>query len=466
MFHFDNTPAADRRSIKGVVSDREFIEEEIRRFKCGPARREMLDGERYYDGQHDILSKRRMVAGEGGEPLELKNLPNNRVVDNQYRRMVNQKANYLLGRPVDFQADNMDYAAVCLDFFDAGRRRMLLRAAKKCLNQGIVWIYPGYDGAGNFTLRCFDGYEIIPGWRDKQHSTLDYAIRIYEQISYEGERMALVEHAEVFAPEGIYFFLVEDGCLKPEKPYFRPYLTVNGRPARWERIPLVAFRRDERETPLIRGIKSLQDGLNAVTSAFQNGMEEDCRNTIMVLVNYDGENLAEFRQKLAAYGAVKVRTVDGAPGDVKSLKVEVNAENYRAIINIFRRAIIENAMGYDAKDERLLGSPNQMKIKSMYADIDLDANDMECEFQVGFEELLWFINRYFIHAGMGDFTSERLKVIFNRDTIVSESDVIDNLVKSKGLLSEETLVAMHPWVQDWQLEMERLRRENKEGKEV
>ncbi len=459
MFDFGSTPVVGRMQAEGVVSDREFLEEEIRRFKCSAVRREMLDGERYYDGQHDVLKQRRMVVGEGGEAVELKNLPNNRVVDNQYRRMVNQKANYLLGKPVDFQSDKRDYAAACAAFFDAGKRRMLMRMAKKCLNQGIAWIYPGYDRRGNFILRCFDGCEIIPGWRDSQHSELEYAIRLYGQISYSGAREEVLEHAEVFVKEGIYFFALEDGRLKPETPFFKPYMTIGGKTAHWEKIPLVAFKRDERETPLIRSLKSLQDGLNAVTSAFQNGMEEDCRNTIMVLVNYDGENLAEFRQKLAAYGAVKVRTVDGAPGDVKTLKVEVNAENYRAIIDIFRRAIIENAMGYDAKDERLLGSPNQMRIKSMYSDIDLDANGMECEFQAAFEELFWFIDRHFCHAGKGDFTGEALKVIFNRDTIVNEGDVIDNLVKSRGLLSEETLVAMHPWVQDWQREMERLKKQ-------
>ena len=46
-------------------------------------------------------------------------------------------------------------------------------------------------------------------------------------------------------------------------------------------------------------------------------------------------------------------------------------------------------MGYDAKDDRLSGNPNQMNIQSMYSDIDLDANDMETEF-IG---RLNFINR-------------------------------------------------------------------------
>ena len=48
-------------------------------------------------------------------------------------------------------------------------------------------------------------------------------------------------------------------------------------------------------------------------------MEEDPRNTILVLKNYDGENLGEFRQNLSTYGAVKVRTIDGAMGGVETL---------------------------------------------------------------------------------------------------------------------------------------------------
>ena len=88
-------------------------------------------------------------------------------------------------------------------------------------------------------------------------------------------------------------------------------------------------------------------------------MEEDPRNTILVLKNYDGENLGEFRQNLSTYGAVKVRTIDGAMGGVETLSIQVNADNYKAIIDIFKKAVIENGMGYDAKDESKVGNPNQ-----------------------------------------------------------------------------------------------------------
>ena len=131
---------------------------------------------------------------------------------------------------------------------------------------------------------------------------------------------------------------------------------------------------NSKEIPLIKKLKSLQDGLNLIESNFLNQMEEDIRNTILVLVNYDGQNLAQFRKNLAQYGAVKVKTVDGAAGDLKTLQIEVNSENYKVILDIFKKAIIENARGYDAKDDRLGNNPNQMNIQSIFSDIDLDGN--------------------------------------------------------------------------------------------
>jgi SPP1 family phage portal protein len=149
--------------------------------------------------------------------------------------------------------------------------------------------------------------------------------------------------------------------------------------------------------------------------------------------------------------------VDGAPGDLKTLKVEVNADNYKALIGIFKKALIENAMGYDAKDDRLGGNANQLNIMSMYSDIDLGANETETEFQASFEELLYFINLHLSNSGLGDFSEETVDVIFNRDMLISESEIIKNIVSSKGILSDETLTAQHPWVDDPARELERKR---------
>ena len=86
-------------------------------------------------------------------------------------------------------------------------------------------------------------------------------------------------------------------------------------------------------------MKTLQDGINTMISDFENNMQEDARNTILVLKNYDGENLGEFRHNLSTYGAVKVRE----DGGVETLQVEINAENYKGILELLKKSLIEKS---------------------------------------------------------------------------------------------------------------------------
>lgn len=448
------------------LTDSQFVVKEINRFKLSQRRKEMLDGEKYFDGCHDILRRERTVIGKDGELETVNNLPNNRIVDNQYKKMVVQKTNYLLGRPITIRCDNDDYLKLLKQYLNKRFMRTLKAVGEDALNCGIGWLFPMYDDKGNFTFKRFRPWEIIPGWKDAEHTELEYFIRIYEVVGYIGNTEKIIQKVEVYDENGVsYFELTDGGALIREADEHLPYFSIENQGFNWSKIPLIPFKYNSKEIPLIKMVKSLQDGLNIIESNFQNQMEEDPRNTILVVVNYDGENLGEFRRNLATYGAVKVRTVDGAGGDVKTLQVEVNAENYKAIIELFKKAIIENAMGYDAKDDRMSGSPNQMNIQSMYSDIDLDANGMEMEFQASFEELLWFINCHLYNIGLGDFEGEDVEIIFNRDMMLNEGETIDNITKSAGVLSDETLIAQHPWVSDVQAELNRLAEQKKKNME-
>jgi SPP1 family phage portal protein len=454
---------------KSRITDEEFIVNEIKHFKGSRKRKDMLDGEKYYTGKHDILSRKRTVIGEGGQLVEVFNLPNNKIVDNQYKKMVDQKNNYLLGQPISIRTENEVYSKELSQVFNKRFQRLMNAVGEDSLNCGIGWLFIQYDEHGDITFKKMKPYEIIPGWKDAEHTVLDYAIRLYEVIAYVGKEEKVVQKVEVYDDKGISYFELEDDRLKAVEPFFQNYFTMTDDEGietgyNWTRIPLIPWKYN-REIPLIKNIKSLQDGLNIIESNFQNAMEEDPRNTIMVLVNYDGQDLGEFRRNLAQVGAVKVKTVDGAGGDLKTLQIEVNSENYKAIIEVFRKAIIENAMGYDAKDDRLAGSPNQMNIKSMYSDIDLDANKMETEFQASFEDLLWFVNCHFANIGLGDFEDEQVEVIFNRDILINETEVIENCQKSIGVLSDETIIANHPWIDDPLAEIERLKQQKEESME-
>ena len=437
---------------KTAASDKRIIEMEIENFKNSKKRQEMLGGERYFAGRHDILSRKRIVIGEDGRLTNIDNLPNNKIVDNQYRKMVIQKVNYLFSQPVIFRTEEA-YSGLLKKIMDKKFMRLIKNIAKNTLNEGISWLFVYYDEVGKLSFKRFSGHEIIPGWRDSEHTILDYAIRLYEIVVLSGEEENIVERVEVYDSEGIHYFELKDGEITPSAPYHSPYFSMADKSFNWTKIPLIPIKLNSQEIPLIRNIRSLQDGLNTIISNFQNSMEEDVRNTILVLVNYDGEDLGQFRKNLATYGAVKVKSVDGTAGDLKTLQVSVNSENYKAVISMFKKAIIENAMGYDAKDDRLSGSPNQLNIRSMYSDIDIEANDMETEWQVFFEDLLWFLNSHFYNMGLGDYENTPIEVIFNRDILINETEAIENCVKSENILSQETIVANHPWVNDLENEL-------------
>lgn len=452
-----------------ALSDKEFLEREIIKWKESKKRKEQLLGERYYNGDHDILKRQREVIGQDGKLEVVHNLPNNRIVDNQYAKMVDQKTNYLLGKPFTLKTENKTYLKYLNEIFNNRFMRMFRIVGEDALNGAVGWIHPHYDENGVFSFRRFCPYEVLAFWKDAEHTQLDGVVRLYSVDYYDGPNEKIMERVEVFTTQGIMRFVFNGTSLVPDELYpSAPYISLVGENGKeyelnWERIPLVAFKYNAKEIPLIRRVKSLQDGINTIVSDFENNMQEDARNTILVLVNYDGENLGEFRRNLSQYGAVKVKTVDGAAGDLRTLEVNVNADNYKAILEIFKKALIENAKGYDAKDDRLAGNPNQMNIQSMYSDIDLDANGMETEFQASFEDLLWFVNMHLSNTGKGDFEGEKVEVVFNRDVLINESELIENCAKSEGVISKETIVSKHPWVANAEKELARIDAEKQEA---
>ena len=444
------------------MTEQQFLEREIAKFKTASKRRDMFIGEQYYNGNHDIMHRRRTIIGEDGKLQEVENLPNNKVIDNQYAKIVDQKVNYLLAKPPTFETENKMYGELLNEVFNNRFLRTLRNIGEDSLNEGLAWLHPYYNEQGEFCFKRFPAYEILPFWKDADHTILDLAVRLYLVEGYEGSNKVTIEKVEVYSTNGVERYIIKNNNLIPDVDNSSSSYIItmdekgNEKAYNWSKIPLIPFKYNNKEIPLICRVKSLQDGINTILSDFQNNMQEDARNTILVLHNYDGTNLGEFRRNLAQYGVVKVKTVDGAGGDLKTLTVEVNSENYKAILELFKKALIENGRGFDAKDDRMSGNPNQMNIQSMYSDIDLDANGMETEYQASFEELLWFINVHLANTGQGNFEKEKVKIIFNRDVLINESESIANCKNSVGILSDETIVSQHPWTSDVQTELKRL----------
>ena len=171
------------------MTDKRFLELEITAWLRSKERQRQIDGERYYDGDQAVTRRRRMALDDDGKPVELTHLPNNRLVNNQYSKMVDQKTNYSFGRPFTFDTENKQYAEALNEVLGARFRRLLRAVGEGAWIGGKSWVYPYYE-AGELAFKRFPADEVLPFWADADHTILDAAVHVYMVLEYDEQEQA------------------------------------------------------------------------------------------------------------------------------------------------------------------------------------------------------------------------------------------------------------------------------------
>jgi SPP1 family phage portal protein len=177
-----------------------------------------------------------------------------------------------------------------------------------------------------------------------------------------------------------------------------------------------------------------------------------------VVRNYDGTDKGEFVQNLAIYRTAFV----SGDGDMTSLETKLDTVSIEAHLNRLKDDIYEAGSGVDTQDDNL-GNASGVALEFRYAGLNMDMTDMGNEFAAALEELIWFIKVDMLNSGIGDFMETEFDVIFNTDMIVNESEVITDAKNSVGIISDETILANHPWVTDADAEIERMKQQKEEA---
>ena len=86
-----------------------------------------------------------------------------------------------------------------------------------------------------------------------------------------------------------------------------------------------------------------------------DSMDEDSRNTILVLKNIGGnseESLKEIRKGINRSGILAFSSnSQTGNADVSTLKVDMDISNYQTLLEILRRAIIDVGRGVDTNSD-------------------------------------------------------------------------------------------------------------------
>lgn len=445
---------------KATMSLAQIVSEEIREFKASEQYKIMLEAETYYRNRSSVQEKTNDVANRSNAKIERPIL----------KKLVDQKANYLLSKPWTVDTKSETYGAALDEVFDQTFRRKIKSLGKGAVKSGIAWIQPFFDDDGKLAFMRIPSTEVVPLWRDSERTKLDAFIRFYDQIIYIGIRKHTITHAELWWTGGVKYFKTDAfagtgaGDFRVDKDHgeessdwTEPHFVVGNKAYNWDQVPIAWLKYNEEELPLCYFIKDLIDDINWQNSVTADVLR-DVAKFIYILKNYGGTDLAEFLKDLKEHMAIKV----SADGGVDKLQADLNIDAVMAFLDNERRDIYDFAAAVDTKDPDL-GSASGTAINFRYMDLDSDCDSLGTELKDTFHRLKLFIDVYFQITGRGDFTKEDFDIVFNMDLPVNETDVINNARNSDGILSKRTILQNHPWVEDVDEELEQIKTEKKEA---
>lgn len=443
-------------------------------FHNGKERKLMLQGIDYYNGNSDIDSKTRFDHA-GSMAKKNDKLSNAQIHKNFMRKLTRQKVTYLLGKPFSIETENDVYKALLEDeYFQKPTYRLVFNLLKEAVKEGINWINTYYDENGTLMFRRVPGNQVKVFWADREHTKIAQLIHYYEIEIYQADDKRSAIYADYYSPAGVIHYVKEkEGFVRDsERPNEEGNFTVmvpqtseikndkgevveivhkldeegkivfEPQQMVWEKIPWIPLKYNEEETSLLKYIKSYQDNYEKLLSAMID-IVIDIPEAIKVFKGYSGANLEELTELIAQFRAIIV----DPDGDVKALETLFNAESSNTILDRIRKDTYEDGAGVDTQNQET-GEKSGVALKFLYSDLDLDSEELEQELNVFFEWLLWFIDFDIMIKGKGDFSEEEVTIQYHKTLIINESEIIDNINKSREMIPDKILLPMHPLVED------------------
>lgn len=454
---------------------RQFLQANITRWLGSPKFRMIKDGRRYFENDNDINLRKRYVIGKDGEKHEAWWLSNQKLSHAYMRKLTKQKVGYVLSKPFTWESDDEVFQDLLSDYFTPQFMRMFKNCGQDAIIAGLGWIQVYYNEEGELKFKRLQAEEIIPFWEDSDHTTQDATLRVYEVEVYDGTELRLERNVEYFTKDAIYHFIQDkDGRLSanPIQPVSFNFTLQEGYTsvaesvetttetveanAMWEKIPLIPVKYNTEEDSLLHFIKSLVDDYDRRTSDLSNVLEDE-PDKIKIVKDYDGTNPGEFQFNLARYRTAFLR----GSGEMTALDTSISTDALENHLTRTHKDIFEFGGGVDTQNKDL-GDTSGKALKFIYADLDMDMTDFTAELSWSLEEIVWFIKQDLILKGKGDFTDASFKATFNMDITINETETIDNVAKSVGVVSTKTILTNHPWVTNVTDEENQLKTESQE----
>ncbi len=446
-------------------------------------KKEMIEGEKYYCCEHNVLQKNfsvrhfsetyRNAEGEEQERIKLLSNPNrsnHHIVCPFHHILVEQKVSYLVAKEPSILVreekgkEITEYERYMTTVTNEIFNGMLYEWLVGASNKGIEYVHIYYDKEGILQYCVVPAEELIVFYNSVNKKEIEQVIRYYQFVIVENGKEKTVKKVEWWTKQDVTYYIEKgDGSYEKEgQQKIGHWTVVKGKEEGiereehgWGKVPFVALRNNSKEMSDLKMIKGLVDAYDLICSEGTNSLL-DLVELYWVIAGYGGETANAITKKLQVNRAVQI---SDASGKVETKQVHLPIEGRIEWLKLLRKDIFHFGMGVDTDSERLGNAPSGVSLKFQYAMFNLKINGIIPEIKKALKEFFWFLIEDNNRKKGTEYDVNKLDFKLNMNGITDDMETVNMITASKGIVSEKTLLAQHPFVQDVNSEMEAIKQE-------
>ena len=416
-------------------------------------------GQRYYDGEHDILHYKLFYYDADGEVQEDKTRSNIKISHPFFTEIVDQQAQYMLNGDAFIKSDDAKLQLELDKVFNDDFTSELTETITSTIVNGFGYMYCYKDTNDNFRFENADTMGVVEVRAKDTDDNCKYVIYWYVDKNTKAQKT--VKRIQVWDDEQIYFYVQEDnGTIlfdDTEEYNPRPHIIYrNGEDDEslyYDTLGFIPFFRldnNRKQHSGLKPIKALIDDYDLMACGLSNNIT-DSAEAYFVVSGFQGDNLDELITNLKNKkhigvdlgGSVDMKTVD-IPYQARLTKLQLDE------VNIYRFG-----MGFNSAQ---VGDGNitNVVIKSRYALLDLKCDKLEKNLKKFLREMISIVLKDVNERFKTDYSLKDVYFDFNREIITNASDnaqikkieadtkasEINVILGLKGVLDDETIITM------------------------
>ena len=395
---------------------------------------------RYYKNENDKITNRE---------YKNKNKPQNRLSHPYCQYITNTAVGYFLGKPVTYQTEDNKLLESLTDMFrynDEADNNTTL--AKMASMYGYAYEIMYIDKYAKPRFKAIDPAELIVCYDNTLEENIVLAIRYYDEEVGEDE---VITRLEIYTKpiqneqgQVVGNGKLIKGILKDDTVALQEELDCY-----FDDIPVNVYINNDELYGDFERVLNLIDAYDQTQSDTANDFE--LFTNCMLVVN--GELIDdEQAQNLSDINVIQFLNSDSdAKYLIKNIQ-DTALENYKNRLNedIHRFSFVPNMA-----DENFSNNASGVAMKFKLMGLENLISVKEAKFKKGLMKRIELLCAYTKMKNNSDYSYLAIEPIFTRNTPANELEISQMMQNLTGILSEETVIGLHPKVNDVQAEIER-----------